>query len=394
MSLRLVPLAVLLAACEAAPDGPQCGPELDFVPDPASALVVSNAGDDAATGTCDDPLASVGEAVDRLRQLAAGGVVAVLPGSYPESLFLTDDPVDGGSHDGIDLLGAGRDDVELTASDLDFPLLQIDGELSVGALGMTLVGGLQGLVAGSSADVLFSDLAVEGAAVAGIVIHGHDTIAAVDDVQVQTGSPLDDLAYGVVVDASTLTGSALTITGEADASLLASGAATGVLDLAGLVVDGGSSASGFRRGVQLQGLASAAFQDPTISGVADAGVFALAVRDLQIDAPHITGVAAGEADGEPTGDGIVVTAFSEAGPVDPADYPTTITDGEVLATDRDGILLEQVAFAVSGVDAEGEVFYQGPEPVPPGTGAVPLDPADARSLDRSALSLPEPPAAR
>lgn len=314
---------------------------------PESAVHVRADGDDAGTGGESDPVLTLERAVELTR--AAGTVQTILlgEGSFEARLRLEADAEEG-SDDGLTLAGCG-DSTVLVPLDEGEPTLLVS-EVAVSLAGLRFEGGRPAIWAWQAATVDVAAISIAYSERLGFLGDGSDTLLRGDTLTIEDtvaeATSVGDVGYGLQVSSATVELVNLSITGSTGVGALFDAAD---VTLEEVWVSGTSSTSDgtFGRGIQLQSDASAVISGGTLSGNADAGLFALLAPSLVITGLTIDGtVAADLGGGESSGDGIVVTQGSYG--LDPTWFSATVTGCTVTGSARAGMLFADVTAEVSG----------------------------------------------
>lgn len=326
--------------------------------DPEGAVHVRADGDDAATGTYDAPVATLGVALDLAR--AGAHAIAVGPGTWTEvELELLHDAGDGLTDDGLVIQGCPGE--TSLAPPEGGTLARVGGAIGVVLAGFDVAGGTRPLWIWNGAGVELYDLSLADASGAGVVIDGHETVViarnvTVEDVEVAALSR-GNAGYGVVVIAATADFTDVRVSGAHGAGMLFAGdalwpdASRYALTRVSVSDVQPDTNGRYGRGIQVQDAISATLDTVDVDRVFDAGIFI-----LQPALAALTGVGVGTVDpgladdgSTTTGDGVVITGDPDGkSNVDPSTY-TAIVDGSTIAgANRVGLLVDHAA-----VDADG-----------------------------------------
>lgn len=347
-------VGVLAAACtpDTKPESGPCG-DGGWGPgdvDPDVAVHVRADGDDAAAGTVDAPLASVGAAVSAAAE-AGGGTVFVGPGTFPAGVDLPS---------GVQVAGCGMDETTLTPPDPATPasILVVDRSTGVTLSGLSLDGGRRALAVYGAAELEARELRVSSSVRSAIQVYGAGASVQLVDVEVlgvtaeETGGI--PIGYGVSVKGGDATADgAAHISMEGGEIREASGAGllldTSVITLVGVeVVDtrtvSWDGADVLGRGVQIQAYSEATLEGCEVRGSADAGVFVSSAWSFTLTGSSIVDTRAGAVPGtgEPTGDGLVVRRAEADASFDPSYFDSSVVDSVLDANARAGGVFENV----------------------------------------------------
>ena len=343
---------------------------------PDGVIVVSQAGDDAAAGAWDSPVASLAAALERA---VANGATAVLigPGSFPTSAVMDS------THDGIAVYGCGADVTTLVDPDPLAPatLLRVNYADGVTLADFATSGGKRAIeVDVRDTNVTLSSLALAGGVRSGLLVYGYGevTMDGVDVSGVSTDGD-DGSAYGYGMSfVGSSPNAPLSISMEG--GIVDSATTAGVLgDQAALsmsnvsVTSTQSNAGYFGRGVQVQNGSSLWMSGCWLDANADAAVYAVGSPSIEVmDSDLLNTLPAALPDDPeadlPPGDGLVVRVGDHEG-LPLSAFILSITRNVIDGNGRTGILVED-ATVVEAEDNTGTNGYAGGDFIAQGAANV------------------------
>ncbi|MFZ5478068.1 MAG: hypothetical protein ACOZNI_14935 [Myxococcota bacterium] len=320
-------------------------------------------GDDGADGSASAPVATLARALALVREDGAPRRIAVGPGTYAVALELEGETADHAADDGLALEACGAGEVVFEAADPDASVVTVSRATDVVLAGFTISGGTRALKVWNGASVVATALDVTGAAGAGIVFDGDDCLVDLSEVTVRDtlATEIDgvEVGYGISVNLATVTMSGGGVWGTTAAGILGEGATIELVDVT--VADTAATADGYYgRGVQVQEQGTLAASGVTLTGNADAGLFALRAFSTSLDGLTVDATSASavpDLSGITTGDGVVVTQGDAA--YDPATFLTALTGSDVADSARAGVLFDGVTADVSGNSVAGSGYDVG-----------------------------------
>ncbi len=330
----------------ATPDPPCSDGTWGYIVDPDAAIHVRADGDDATgDGSAANPVASLERALELSREPEGGRTIAVGPGTFPTSIDIQGEPGEDPDDTGLAIEGCGAGDTVLTAADAQAHVIRVSESTGVRLAGFTTEGGRRALWIWNGAEVTVEAVDVTDSLRLGVVLGGFDSIVSLVDVTVHDpvveAEGEVEYGYGIAIQEAAVTMSGGGVYNANRVGILAHMA---LVDLDGVTIDGTASDSDgyLGRGIQLQDLSVASLTGCSLSGNRDAGLFSLRSVDLVLDGLTVDGTGAADVpgSGDTTGDGIVLTQGD--GNYDPAEFQATLTQCVVTASDRAGILIEDV----------------------------------------------------
>jgi len=347
------------------------------------------------------PVATLARA---LELVVSGGPVEVLvgPGGFGAQMDLFGASSESTPFDGLRLSGCGEDETTLTPEDESDPeyayVLRTDGVNALSLSDVTIQGGNRSIwiwqASGASSPIVLRDLTIQDAQVSGILCDGVDTTLTMERVTVTRTSPGQTFAsardiggYGISINGPSASLTDVTIESATGIGLMVDGRGeistdgNPRLSLTRLTVRDTRSYSNSElgRGVSIQDTSPVEVTDLTLSNNADAGFFSAKVRSLNITDLQVDTVATAlTQDGTPTGDGLVITAFDDAGgDWDPSLFQATLAGSAVTAAGRSGMLFERTTVTLDGSNAaagaDWNIAYQDGAVVQDSAGAPPLE---------------------
>lgn len=312
--------------------------------DPDLAIHVAQDGSSTATGSASDP---VDDPVVALTLARAAGLHAIFigPGSFESNLSL--DTRD----DGMQLLGCpGESTLTGTSKARGVPLIEVSDATGVLVSSLALSGGRRAVTVWQGATVEIESVSISGSSRVGILVDGALTELSLVDVTIDSLETATDgavdLAYGIVVQDGSLTMSGGSVDGATGVGLLGDSADITLTDV-DITNTSPLSDDTLGRGIHVQSLSNLSVTGGTVDHNADAGIFALRAAVVALDGVTISNTAAAlTADGESTGDGVVVTAGDTA--ADPGSYLASFTDCTITGSARAAILAEGEGVEVTG----------------------------------------------
>lgn len=309
-----------------------------------------------------------------IRQVVLG------PGEYPGAYVLSgDDPE--WLDSGMEIAGCGVESSFLVAVRTPDPVGQGDflrsnveiwGSATAGIVlrDVALVGGRRGLVvragAGSAGPVVASRVRIEDAVRLAVLVDGVQTRVLLEDVDVDGVVPDDGVGWGIAIqtragpidspqEPTVLLG--VTVQGASGVGILAHAAWVDMTDVAVSGTSPDPDTGRWGRGIQLQERTYGTLEGLLLEGNSDAALFLHAPgRDgeaLHVRDGVVRSTLPGSADGDETGDGMVVTQADAQQP--PDSYLATVEGIEFAANPRSHLLAEGVTLQV-GTD---NIFGKG-----------------------------------
>ena len=291
------------------------------------------------TGTADSPFGSLTEAIEATRTEGAAKAVVVWPGAYTASLDL------GGTDlgdTGLRLLGCGATEVRIEGESSIVPVVKLSTAAEIELAGVTLTGGRRGVLAWQGSQLTLTNVVVDNAGRAGIVIDGSSTYLRGTDVQildpqVESGAP----AYGLAVQGAQVEFDGLDVVGASTAGIVIDGSSTYVRMDGVTVSDTRMAADGrFGRGIHLQGQASMELSNASLLRNHDAGLFALQGMSVRLDTVDVAEtLAADVASGVVSADGITITDGAPGENWGDTYFTAELSGVNVSGSARAGVLL-------------------------------------------------------
>ena len=139
--------------------------------------VSSAEGTDDGNGSCGAPLLTISKALE-LVATGEAKALALWPGSYEEDIRFGEDGTVEGTYNGVSIVGAGEDDVEVVGS------IHISAANDVVLSGFRLNSTVTAIRISGGAIVSIRNVSVAHASVAGVVIDGHETLVDVANLQI------------------------------------------------------------------------------------------------------------------------------------------------------------------------------------------------------------------
>jgi hypothetical protein len=385
-------LALLtLIACAASDSGAEFKPDVDVldVPPPcasgtwgtadattaASAWHVSEGA--GGTGTPDSPFGTLADAIEASRGEGAQKSIVVWPGSYTATLDL------GGTDlgdTGLRVLGCGATEVRIEGESNVLPVVKLSTAAEIELAGVTLSGGRRGVLAWQGSQLTLTNVVVDGAGRAGVVIDGSSTYLRANTLQIldpvtESAAP----AYGLAVQGAQIEVDGLDIVGASTAGVVIDGSSTYVRMDRVTVSDTRVASDGrFGRGIHLQGQASLELSNATLLRNHDAGLFALQGMSVRLTGVDVADTLAADiASGVTSADGITITDGAPSENWGDTYFTAELSGVNVSAAGRAGVLLTGNGLGVT----LGEVAITGAA-FDPGSGlAIAQDGAQISGAD-------------
>jgi hypothetical protein len=385
-------LAILaLIACAASDSGADFKPDVDVLDVPAPCAGgtwgTADAGTAATawhvsegaggTGTAESPFGDLLEAIEASRAEGAQKAIVVWPGTYTASLDL------GGTDlgdTGLRVLGCSATEVRIEGGSEIVPVLKLSTGAEMELAGATLSGGRRGVLAWQGSQLTLTNVVVDGAGRAGVVIHGSASYLRASNLQilepvVENGAP----AYGLAVQGAQVEVDGLDIVGASTAGVVIDGSASYVRMDRVTVSDTRVAADGrFGRGIHLQGQASLELSNASLLRNHDAGLFALQGMSVRLTGVDVADtLTADVASGVTSADGITITDGAPGENWGDAYFTAELSGVNVSAAGRAGVLLTGNGLGVT----LGEVAITGAS-FDPGSGlAIAQDGARVSGAD-------------
>lgn len=406
--LLLLPvIALLLPACEGTQDDDDVTEALDCSPwwgqAPASGRLHVTEGGAGTTGTIDDPFGDLEDAIDQSR-LTGERQIALTEGTFPGSHDLG---AEGGDDSGLEIVGCGwenttiegieddEEDEELTSAfSITGGVNPISGitirELTIDGARRAIV--VSGATAQDEPVVLQSLRVVDSHRVA-ILIDGNNTRVAMTDVTVDGVTPEEgEFGWGIVIQTQANQDTDIPGPTTLDDVHVVGAHGVGLLVTGGWVEVTGSSVAETERvdgelgrGVQIQEWTRAVLTDLETSDNHDAGLYIrkpgrYADDNVTVEPVEIVGgsftstLAADLANGDTTGDGVVITDGGEG--FDPLTLQVVAEDFEVADAARRDVLVETAHLIIVSMNGPysliaatqyGGIVDDGAGNPPPGT---------------------------
>ncbi len=290
-------------------------------------------------GSPSAPFGTLEEAIAASRGEGASKAIVVWPGTYGTSLDL------GGTDlgdTGLRLLGCSAAEVRLEGASTVAPVVKASTAAEVELAGLTISGGRRGVLAWQGSQITLTDVVVDGAGRAGVVIDGSSTYLRAERIQIldpleESGAP----AYGLAIQGAQADIDGLDVVGAGTAGVVIDGSSTYVRMNGASVTDTRLAADGrFGRGIHLQGQASLELTDAALLRNHDAGLFALQGMSVRLTDVEVTDTRAADVTtGVASADGITITDGAPSENWGDAYFTAELSGVSVDAAGRAGILL-------------------------------------------------------
>jgi len=352
-------LAWLFAGCSGC-TGPEpevwpcAGDDWVAAAESGTAVFVLEDGSELGDGSWDAPLATLEQGRDALRADPSLSTLLVGPGQWTEGLALD------AQDDGISVIGCGVEETQLAVPwTAQTPTFHLDGASAVTIQDLMVWGGSNAVFVQEGSGVTLRGIAVEEVFTSAVYLLGTEA-ALLEDVAI-TGTqarttpvdPPDYLGIGLIAHSADVDVVESVVEDSVGLGVFATAPVddySSSLLLNGVQVEGTVAASGdvaWGRGVHVQYLAETTLIQCGLIGNSDAGMITARIPDLTLTSTTFGETVAGDVDGNPTGDGLVITSLS-LDPAEVGDFTATLTDVQVTDNARTGGLFEGVTVEFVG----------------------------------------------
>lgn len=356
--------------------GPCAGGGWGDISNPNNAVHVAVDGNDKNDGSSGKPLATLAVALLATR---AGGpqAIAVHPGSFTTNLELYHVVAGSISDDDLVIEGCSPQETTLASGHPGKAVLSYDEVDSLVLRGVELSGGDRALRAFSGANGALTDVVIDGASRAGVVLD-EATLSFTEVKITNTTTSSGSAGWGISVNESTLDWSGGGVDEAVEFGIFAHDSDLTLDDLD--VTDIDANASGYLgRGLHMQE-GTADLDDVRFARVHDAAVFGRRVDDATlvgiVDDDTQDGLIPSSSD--KAAEGIVMTRAGSTAAV--SNFTVSLEDCDLDNNNRAAVLLDGVTATLDGTTGSGNGG-----PIPPGWSA----PAVIYYQDSAAVSGPD-----
>ena len=312
-------------------------------------LHVRAAGNDDENGSAEDPFATLGAALRAGRE-SGKKTIFLGPGEFSVTEGIAHD-IDGGSDDGLRILGCGSDETTLASPSDDDSILKLSAASGIALEGFQLTGGRRPLFIWQGSTATLADIIIHDASATGMLVDGAATAVTATGVAIENIHASDgDDGYGIVVNLGLLTLDNVAIAHTTRAGIMLNQASMSASNLSVIdTIAGTEDVDGYGIYADASPLRidGAVLQRNRVAAIRVIDGVDTALTNVTISA------TAGNDDGL-YGDGI---ALSQSGNFDPAYFVHTVTGCRVEQSARTGILADGVTISALTGNAVSENAY-------------------------------------